>query len=853
MEMYMLTRTRTRTRAATAVALAAGLLLVPALSTTPALAEDSSGEERGATTELSAAGPQTRAIGPAQVSRTFAGVPAQFGAASAVALPGADGLPARAVVTSFYTGIAPILDLPSGTASVTAVTGLNGTHGVAAASGATSAAGRLFFVSVFSNSVGVFDIASGTWVDEISVPGAQPASLAFVGNPEGTEGTLFVGASSGSSIYGVDVATGNTVMEAKVPWGGWIGGLAAGADAGATSGSLLVVDAGNKGEVLRIDIATGAVTETHKLPAAGSPNSARNIAVIPGNAPGAEHVLVTEQEAGKILRVNLADDKVVSEFAYGPAKPFPYSDAGMSAVAYMPGEHGGPGTVLGFLPHGGVVAFNETSSAVEYVTDSLGYVTGGIGFRPSAAGSSEGEVYVADRLSRNIKVYDTVTDSLARELELSGKDFPRVAVSGTADARLVVGWAEGPVEIRDPETGAVQRTFQLRADSLGSSPDSSEIFVSEEAASSFTVVNALSGSTVSAHTLPYAPGAVTVADYAGVPAYFIPDRSGGRVEVRSVDKFEVLTSFDGFNAPVHVSVTGDTLSVMERRGVLHFVSVTDGTVLRSVRTGFNGAGVISGADTVGGGTWAYTSDSTMGIARTRVSGLTLAPDTLPNGVVGDSYAAEVDAFGTPAPQLSLAGDLPEGLSFEATTGRITGTPTRAGVYDITVTASNGVERDQVRSYSVTIGEVPEITTESLPDTQLGEAYESKIELTGFPSPALALSDGALPAGLTLDTDTGELGGSAQKAGTFEFTLSAENAFGVADRTYTIQVSETATTPPGGGGDAKEKPKPGAPEPAAPLASTGSAWLLAGGIAGVILVAGGAVFIALRARRNLAAE
>ncbi|GAA1599799.1 hypothetical protein GCM10009693_09650 [Leucobacter chromiireducens subsp. chromiireducens] len=860
----LLTRTRKRVATVTATALTLGLLLAPTLSMSPALADDSTNEELGTTTELAEPGPQTRAIGPAKVSRVFSGVPAQFGAGSALVLPGAEGLPPRAVVTSSYTGTAPIVDLPSGKAPVTAVTGLNGTHGVAAASGATSAGGRLFFVSVFSNSVGVYDIASRNWVDEISIPGAQPASVTFVGNPEGTEGTLFVGATSESSIYGVDVATGDTVMEARVPWGGWIGGLAPGADATARSGSLLVVDAGLKGEVLRIDIASGAITETHKLPAAGSPDSARNIAVIPGSAAGEEHVLVTNQETGKILRFDLANDRALTEFAYGPAKPWPYSDLGMSAVAYLPGEQNGQGTVFGFMPSGGVVAFNETTADVEYVTDSLGYVTGGIGFRAVSPGSSDGEVFVADRLSRNMKVYDTASDSLAREITLSGKDFPKVAVSGGGSEYLIVGYAEGPVEIRDPDSGDVQHTFTMRADSLGSSPDSNLIFVSEEAASSFTLLDASTGKTVGVHTLPYAPGAVTLADYAGRSSYFIPDRSGGRIEVRSVDTFEVLASFTGFSAPVQASVAGGTLSVLERRGVLHDVALEDGTVLRSVRTGFNGAGVVSGTDLVDGGSWVYTADSTMGIAFTRVSGLSLAPDALPDGLVGDAYSAEVDAFGTPAPTLALTGDLPDGLSFDTASGEITGTPTHAGTFEFTVTAANGVDRDQSRTYTVVIGALPHITTDSLPNSTVDDKYRHSVDTDGYPDPSLSVSDGELPPGLSLDAASGVLSGTATKAGEYSFSLTATNDFGADTKQYTISVAAApvppTVTPPGTKPPVTEPPttEPPVTQPPAAegngdekseqLPETGAAGLWSLGAVALALCAGGAV-LALRPSRR----
>ena len=859
---------RTRRLVSTATALAVGLLLAPALSAVPALAEDRAPDEYGVTTELTPPGPLTRAVGPAQVSRTFSGVPAQFGAGSAVILPGADGVPPRAVVTSSYTGIAPILDIPSGRAAITPVTGLNGTHGVAAAPGATSASGRLFFVSLFSNSVGVYDIATNSWVDEISVPGPTPASLAFVGSDDGTEGTLFVGASSEDSIYGVDVATGDTVMEAHVPWGGWIGGLAPGADAQARSGSLLVVDAGNRGELLRLDIATGALIEARLLPAQEGPNQARNITVLPGGSAGSEHVLVTSQETSTISRIDLATGQLVSAYAFGPGLPFPMSDDGMSAVGYLPGEQAGQGTVFGFRPHGGFVAFDEASAQLEYVTDSLGYPWDGLGFRPAAPGSFEGELFVSDRLSRNIKVYDTASDTLAREIKLSGKDFPSVALSGTEDARLATGWWDGPLEIRDPDTGALLHTLQLRVSTLGSSPDSTEILVSDARARSLSVVDTTTGSVVRTHSVPYEAGAATVADYAGVPAYFIPDRTNGRVEVRSVSAFEVLTSFDGFAAPVYVSVSGGTLSVLESRGVLQIVTIEDGSVLRSVRTGFHAAGVASAADTVSGGTWIYTADGTMGIARTRVSGLTLAPDELPNGLVGAPYTAEIDAFGTPTPAIDLVGDLPDGLELDPATGEIAGTPSRAGSFDFTVTASNGVDRDQSRTYTVVIGALPHITTDSLPNTTVDDKYRHSVDTDGYPDPSLSISDGELPPGLSLDAASGVLSGTATKAGEYSFSLTATNDHGADTKHYTVSVAGApvppTVTPPGTKPPVTDPPttEPSAtPPPVAQgkgdensqqLPQTGAAELWALGAVALALCAGGAVLASRPSRRRVRA-
>ena len=89
---------------------------------------------------------------------------------------------------------------------------------------------------------------------------------------------------------------------------------------------------------------------------------------------------------------------------------------------------------------------------------------------------------------------------------------------------------------------------------------------------------------------------------------------------------------------------------------------------------------------------------------TEVSGPPVITTTsLPNGVVGTAYNQTLTATGTSPITWSVSsGSLPNGLSLNAATGVISGTPTTATTYNFTVTATNGTTPDSTKTLSITI-------------------------------------------------------------------------------------------------------------------------------------------------------
>jgi hypothetical protein len=87
--------------------------------------------------------------------------------------------------------------------------------------------------------------------------------------------------------------------------------------------------------------------------------------------------------------------------------------------------------------------------------------------------------------------------------------------------------------------------------------------------------------------------------------------------------------------------------------------------------------------------------------------ITINPSVVPCGAKNTPYPdTTFTATGGTAPySFSISGTLPAGLSFDATTGTISGTPTQAGGFPFTITATDANLCNNTRSYQIVISDV----------------------------------------------------------------------------------------------------------------------------------------------------
>lgn len=181
--------------------------------------------------------------------------------------------------------------------------------------------------------------------------------------------------------------------------------------------------------------------------------------------------------------------------------------------------------------------------------------------------------------------------------------------------------------------------------------------------------------------------------------------------------------------------------------------------------------------------------------------LTISPDTIPNGRVGQAYSASFSgAGGTPGYSFSVVqGNPPPGLVLSG--GALTGSPTQEGTFRFTVNVTDANGRVAGNQYTVVIEPalVPlSVTPSSIaPAVPVGQPATLQFGATGGKAPYTFAFSGNTPPGMSSNS-SGLLSGTPSQGGTFTFNVEATDALqGKASRAYTLNVTGdlTITTQP----------------------------------------------------------
>jgi Putative Ig domain len=175
--------------------------------------------------------------------------------------------------------------------------------------------------------------------------------------------------------------------------------------------------------------------------------------------------------------------------------------------------------------------------------------------------------------------------------------------------------------------------------------------------------------------------------------------------------------------------------------------------------------------------------ATLGVAQADAATTPLAVKTasLPAATVGVSYSAKLAATGgiTPYTWSVTQGSLPAGLTLVPTTGLIAGVPAPGSnaSFKVQVTDSENPSVTASANLSITVTLIPlAVTTTSLPAASGGVSYSAKLAATGgYPAYTWSVTQGALPAGLSLNASTGAITGKPTAPGTASFTVGVSDA------------------------------------------------------------------------------
>lgn len=163
--------------------------------------------------------------------------------------------------------------------------------------------------------------------------------------------------------------------------------------------------------------------------------------------------------------------------------------------------------------------------------------------------------------------------------------------------------------------------------------------------------------------------------------------------------------------------------------------------------------------------------------------------TVPNQNVetGASFTLDISNYvtetnGDPILSYTLGGDaLPAGVSFNTSSGVLSGLSNTVGTYNLSVYATDNDGNSLEDNFTLTIAAPVPLTMGDIPDQSISDSSAFSLDISTYVSGGTALSytltGDNLPAGLDFNTTTGIISGTTTDSGVYSFSAYATNSLG----------------------------------------------------------------------------
>ena len=259
-----------------------------------------------------------------------------------------------------------------------------------------------------------------------------------------------------------------------------------------------------------------------------------------------------------------------------------------------------------------------------------------------------------------------------------------------------------------------------------------------------------------------------------------------------IAKANQTISFDSFNSPKFVNAGAFSLNATATSGLAVTFTTSNPAVASlsgNVATILTLGTTVITAKQAGDGNYNPATDVPQTLVVNPVPPVIVStPPLTATGVKGSTFLfgpITLNALSQPA-TFSATG-LPAGLTVNATSGNISGTPTVEGTFTVTLTVTNASGSD-FKTINLTINPpAPVITSPAAASATAGSAFT--YTATATPATGVTFTAPTRPAWLNISGAT--LSGTPTEAGTFSVLITATNVTG----SVTLPLSITVTLPP----------------------------------------------------------